>query len=217
MFTLIIGIVLGALLLFVILLLVTEVFATYPVWARFGSAVHSLSPESSTPKKNKRIRFRLLLAVVIVLGLSSIAFVITNLPQRVETPPVVEAKSSEAPKSAFNKLLSDSLPGYGLLFLLQTKWDGGKMYGNNRVAFSTNASWRFTDCRYFLLDREDYLIKELPFTQNDFVFEMQRDSSISGMINRFQVEMPLSEYRKIDKVQVVLDRKLLAQVPFTQR
>lgn len=210
MFQLILGSLLGLLLLFVILLGVTEVIANYPIWKN----ADELWPPAGRQQQRKtkhlyRLPLLLLLGAALLGGGITGFFISHGFPGE-ESASVRSAEMVELPGRVFTKTHSDSMPGYGLTFVLQTKWEDGKLYGNNRIKLGNNAYWRFADCRYFLLDAEGYLIKALSFTQNDFVFETTPDGKPTALINRFQVVLPFPDYEKMETLQVALDRKLSA-------
>jgi hypothetical protein len=65
-FQLILGISLGIILLFVILLLITEVAATYPVWKQFDS--NFSAPVAPIPQKSKGERNTLKILLLVLTG-----------------------------------------------------------------------------------------------------------------------------------------------------
>ncbi len=207
MFQLILGISLGVILLFVILLLITEVAATYPVWKQIDSSFSRQTP--TQPQQNKRGRnaLKLLILVLTAVGiLCVLGYLINNKTEPQQTAPGINAENATA--TVYTKLLSANSADYLLSFRLQTKWQDGKLYGNNSITFNTDSVWRPTDCRYYLLDREGFLIKEIVFSPDDFVFETNPSGRTRGLVNKFNTQLSLQEYRKIEKLQVVLDEKL---------
>jgi hypothetical protein len=124
-----------------------------------------------------------------------------------------EILAETAPAGTETKMLSATLTGLPLQFRLQTKWDDGKLLGTNQVRFSADSVGPFAECRYYLLDKEGFLVKELVFTPDDFVAETTPGGKVRGLLNRFATPMHPKDYRKIEQLQVVLDKKVHPQAP----
>lgn len=206
---LIIGISLGIILLFVIVLLVTEMTATYPVWKHFQH--RSSVPDNDTgfreePRNGLGV---LLLVLVSIIGFCIAGFLIGTAWPRKTPEPITKAVSISQPVNAEGgKKLSDSLPSQHLFFTSETKWEDGKMYCNNQVFPENPQPLEFTELRYAFLDKDEFLIRELRFTPNDFVAEMNAYGSLAALLNRSSTAMTEKEYGRIKKLQVVLDKKL---------
>ena len=222
MLQLIIGITLGIILLFVIMLLITEMASTYPVWKHFEkSPKASLPAYTFTEKKEKEpgnLR-ALLLVLLCITGFGVAIFLIVSSPsqgvQPVSERPAYSGRTPEAPPTApavsLERRLTDISTVYGLMITLQTKWADGKIYGNSRVSFEKTPVPNVTDWRFSLLDKDGFLIREFHFSANDFVFETGANEQITGLLNRFNADMSLKEYQRIDRLQVVVDKKLSSQ------
>lgn len=210
MLQLIIGISLGIILLFVILLLITEVTATYPVWKHFNTDLLSKVNDQVFKTRGERNSLKLLLLVVsCLLGFCIVAFLIGSSVPPGKGNAVVKVDSLRTTAAlTTQKQLSDSIGEHGLFFSLEAKWEDGKLYGNNRVSFLKSPVWSFADWRYSLLDADGFLIKEFRFALADFVFETKPGGRITGLLNRFNAEMTIKEFQRIEKLQVVLDKKV---------
>jgi hypothetical protein len=206
-FQLILGISLGLLLLFVVLLLVTEVAATYQVLKHFDrndSPPDSMLPRQGIARQNhSKILLLLLSGVAILSVLIYLLIEKTNL--QAATPGV---KAEQAAPSVQSKLLSALSSDHTISFRLQTKWQDGKMYGNNSVFFHTDSIRPLTGCRYFLLDKDGFLVKQVLFSTNDFVYETGPDGRVRGLMSKFNTDLSPEDYQKIEKLQVVLDNQI---------
>jgi hypothetical protein len=146
-------------------------------------------------------------------------FLIVSSPaqgvQPVGERPAYSGRTPEAPATApavlLERRLTDISTVYGLMITLQTKWADGKIYGNSRVSFEKTPVPNITDWRFSLLDKDGFLIREFHFSANDFVFETGANEQITGLLNRFNADMSLKEYQRIDRLQVVVDKKLSSQ------
>ncbi|NTS40046.1 hypothetical protein HRG84_03945 [Flavisolibacter sp. BT320] len=210
MFQLIIGILLGVLLLFVIILLITEVATTYPVWKQAGrEAAFGDEPLNGRGRRSP-VRIFLLILVALI-GLSMAVYLVgTRLLEPGETVAKNQAASNTSEEPVLHaKVLTASYAGRQVHFRLQTKWEDGKLYGNNNISFQSDSVWRFTDCRYHLLDKEGFLVKEIIFVPDDFIYITTPEGKTNGVSSKFNTEISLREYRKIEKLQVVLDKKMV--------
>lgn len=212
MFQLVIGIVLGIILLFVIVLLITEVAATYPVWRQGESG--SVFGGHPLPGRERRNPVRIFLLILVALaGLGMAVYLVSSEMVKPEPPAAENRLPATTASAVHTKLLTGSSSNSLLVFRLQTKWEDGKLYGNNSINFRSDSAWRFTDCRYHLLDHDGFLVKEIVFLPEDFVYTTSPDGRITGISNKFNTEVSLKEYQKIEKMQVVLDKKLLHLIP----
>lgn len=208
MLQLIIGISLGIILLFVIVLLVTEMTATYPVWKHFQH--RSPAPDNDTgfqhePRNGPNV---LLMVLVCIIGFCIAGFLIgTAWPGKIPEPITKAVSVNQVARAAGEKKLSDSLVSQHLFFTSAIKWEDGKMYCNNQVFPENPQPLTFTELRYSFLDKDEFLIRELHFTANDFVTEMNAYGGIAALLNRSSAEMSEKEYNRIKKLQVVLDKK----------
>jgi hypothetical protein len=201
---LIIGISLGLILLFVILILISELTATYPVWKHFNRPFHSAWNNGPEKGKQNKLPF-LLLLLVCLFGIGMAAFLVTDTLPRNDEPKVkADSASRVMQEPKVRKLLTDSLPGF--FFRTETKWEDGKMYCNNQVFLENPQPLHFSDLRYSFLDKDEFLIKELHFTFNDFVSETNGYGGISALLNRCSTELSQKEFDRIDKLQVVLNK-----------
>lgn len=207
MFQLILGISLGAILLFVLLLLITEVAATYPIWKHFDnrSPTSQDSPRGLDGKRNNIALWLLLLIVLLIISLSAYFLSIERGKQQM---PETKLEKQAPPTNVYSKQLAGSDAGRRFFFSLQTKWEDGKMYGNNAVTFHQDTLLGFSECRYHLLDRDGFLISEIVFSPNDFVYTTGAEGKVNGLSGRFNIEIGLQEYQKVQKLQVVLDKRL---------
>lgn len=205
MLQLIIGISLGLILLFVILLLVSELTATYPVWKHFKHPSLSFPKQSAETEKQTNLPFILLL-LVCLFGIGMAAFLVTEALPQTEEPKVQADTASRSmlvmPKT--RKLLTDSLPGF--FFRTETKWEDGKMYCNNQVFLENPQPLNFSELRYSFLDKDDFLIKEIQFSPSDFVTETNGYGGLSALLNRCNTDLSQKEFYRIEKLQVVLDK-----------
>lgn len=208
MFQLILGISLGIILLFVLLLLITEVAATYPVWKQFDKREPSLhdSPPQRNDKRNYMAIWLLVLVVLLIICLIAY-FISTEVTKQKQ--PEEKTEATAAPKKGYTKLLSGSDAGHFAFFRLQTKWQDGRMYGNNTITFHKDTVLQFSDCRYHLLDGDGFLVREISFSPEDFVYTSGPSGTVNGLSSKFNTEMELQDYRKIEKLQVVLDKKIV--------
>lgn len=209
MFQLIIGILLGVLLLFVIVLLITEVATTYPVWKQADKepSFHDHSHNSQERRSPVRI---FLLILVALIGLSMAVYLVgSQLMQPEEKTVQKRTETNDAEAVVYTKVLTASFAGQQIHFSLQIKWEDGKLYGNNNISFRSDSAWRFSDCRYHLLDKEGFLVKEIVFVPDDFIYITTPEGRINGVSSKFNTEISLREYRKIEKLQVVLDKKMV--------
>lgn len=212
MFQLVLGIFLSVLLLVVILLLVTEVAATYPFRKHFDETILA-QPTDRYPARSRGWTNLKLFFVVLgcMLGVCIALLVITGSTQPKNSPSLLRSASVTAPPAkANNKLLTDSSMSHSLTFSLQLKWEDGKMYGNNKVGLTDSLNPGFTDLRYYLLDRDGFLIKELSFIQDDFIAELGPDNRVQNLTNKFNTVINAGEFQKIEKMQAVLDKKTTA-------
>lgn len=208
MFQLIIGILLGVLLLFVIILLITEVATTYPVWKQANG--ESAFNDHNGRQRKSPVRIFLLILVALI-GLSMAVYLVgTRLiePEKAVVKELAEPETEREPVLHV-KVLTASFAGRQIHFRLQTKWEDGKLYGNNNISFQSDSAWRFSDCRYHLLDKEGFLVKEIIFVPDDFIYLTTPQGRTSGLSSKFNTEISLREYRKIEKLQVVLDKKMV--------
>lgn len=217
MLPLILGISLGIILLFVVVLLVTEMAATYPVWKQFDrerlphSGQYILQPTI----RQKRLKI-LLLALVCLLALFAIFVLVRNPAEKSGSEAVVEARTEAGtlPLPA-GKFLTDSLAEQGVLVTLLAKWQDEKIYCNTRILFQqapAASEWQIS-----LLDKEGFVIKEFRFTAADFVAEVQPGGAITALLNRSNAPLSQKEYQRIVKLQVVLDKKLPRQAGAGER
>jgi hypothetical protein len=209
-FQLIIGILLGVLLLFVIILLITEVATTYPVWKQADKEPSFNDHTHNGRERRSPVRIFLLILVALI-GLSMAVYLVGSelmQPEEKAAPKSVETNEAEEPV-VYTKVLTASFSGQQIHFRLQTKWEDGKLYGNNNISFRSDSAWRFSDCRYHLLDKEGFLVKEIIFVRDDFIYVTTPDGRINGVSSKFNTEISLREYRKIEKLQVVLDKKMV--------
>lgn len=202
----------GVILLFVIMLLITEMASTYPVWKHFGTKnnFHLSDQHSERKEKQPKSLRTLLLVFFCIVGFGVAAFLIFNALAAKEQTPVAEVRTaSEQPvMSPVERRLTDVSAGYDLLFTLQTKWEDGKIYGNNRITFQKLPAPNFSDWLYSLLDKDGFLIKEFHFSSNDFVSETDTAGRTTALLNRFNADMSLKEYQRIDRLQVVVDKRI---------
>ena len=210
MFQLIIGILLGVLLLFVIVLLITEVATTYPVWKQAEREPSFNDHNHNGRERRNPVRIFLLILVALI-GLSMAVYLVGSelLQPEEKTAQKQPAADDEQEPVVYTKILTASFAGQQIHFRLQTKWEGGKLYGNNNISFRSDSVWRYSDCRYHLLDKEGFLVKEIIFVPDDFIYITTPEGRINGVSNKFNTEISLREYRKIEKLQVVLDKKMV--------
>lgn len=209
MFQLVIGIFLGVLLLFVILLLVTEVAATYPLRKQFDQMMLTPVTDQFEKKAGKRNNLKLLLLLLgCMLGFSIVVLFINDAPGKKEQPSLLRVQTISEPVKRTAKTLTNNAAGDSLFFTLQLKWEDGRMYGNNKVTFTRTSVLNITDWRYFLLDNDGFLIKELGFTLDSFVVITNPDDGAPGLLNRFNSGISVDEFHKIEKMEVALDRKV---------
>ena len=208
MLQLIIGISLGIILLFVIVLLVTEMMATYPVWKQFHRPAGDV-PESSlgNGKSGSSTLLLLLLACLVVLAIA--ALLMTNrLPGKPAEESTIVHSASKEEVVKTEKLFVDSTSQPGIFFRSETKWEDGKMYCNNRVFLENPQPLTFTEMQFSFLDKDHFQIGRLQLTPGDFVVETNGYGGISALLNRGAVEMSVKEYGRIEKLQVALDKKV---------
>jgi len=201
---LIIGISLGLIFLFVVILLVTEMAATYPVWKQFDSAL--LTRLHADLFKNKTGRNGLksiLLVLACFLGFCIVGLLVSN-----SAPPSIKPVETTNPTVVVQKQLADSATGYGYKFSCHTKWQDGKIYCNNRIYLQHSSAPLVAECRFELLDKDGFLLKEFSFTPADFFSETQPDGELTALLNHCKAEMGIDEYLRIEKLQVVLDKKI---------
>lgn len=212
MFQLIIGVLLGIILLFVIVLLITEVGSTYPVWRQGERG--SVFNDQSLPSREQRNPVRIfLLILVALLGLGIAVYLVSSELTQPNAAVAEKLPPASDKPAVYTKLLTGSSANQLLYFRLQTKWEEGKLYGNNSINFRNDSAWRFTDCRYHLLDKDGFLVKEIVFLPEEFVYMTTPEGRITGISNKFNAEISLREYQKIEKMQVVLDKRLLHLLP----
>jgi hypothetical protein len=205
---LIIGISLGIILLFVIVLLVTEMAATYPVWKHFQHRSPAPGNDKGFQQEQRNGLHVLLLVMVCIIGFCIAGFLIgTAWPGKPPAPFTKAVSVNQPVKATGEKKLSDSLVSQHLFFTSETKWEDGKMYCNNQVFPENPQPLLFTELRYSFLDKDEFLIRELHFTPNDFVTEMNAYGGIAALLNRSSTGMSEKEYNRIEKLQVVLDKK----------
>lgn len=211
MLQLIIGISLGVILLFVIVLLVTEMAATYPVRKQFDQLpVDTVrKPELPQRKKTKGTALMLLLCLAAFL---LIAYFITNLlpPEQskaTKTTPPVSNRPPDKPRKRF----ADSISHPGFFFTAETKWEDGRLYCNNRVFFENPQPAPFSEMRYVFLDKDGFQLRAFSFAASDFVVETNPFGGVASLLNRSSTEMSWKEYNRVEKLQVVLDKKLPAK------
>lgn len=207
MLQLIIGISLGIILLFVIVLLVTEMMATYPVWKQFHRPADLHESSSGSGKSASSTFLLLLLACLVVLAI--VALLITNkMPgKQVEENSLVHSASKQESIKT-EKFVVDSMSQPGIFFRSESKWEDGKMYCNNRVFFENPQPPTFTEMRFSFQDKDHFQISELQLTPGDFVTETNGYGGVSALLNRSTVEMSVKEYGRIEILQVVLDKKV---------
>ena len=208
MLQLIIGISLGLLLLFVLLLLITEVAATYPVWKQ--GERESDSPLTSLPQRNggRQGSFKLVLLILtgmVALGAGSY-LLISTLGRNVTAPELKISEAAAAGKA--RKYLTGTVEGHQIRFQLQTKWEDGKIYGNSVFEPGSDTAWQFKESRFYFLDQEGFLLKLISFSPDDFVFITDANEKVTGLTHKFSTAMTLAEYEKVAKLQVVLDKKV---------
>jgi hypothetical protein len=209
-FQLIIGILLGVLLLFVIVLLITEVASTYPVWKQADREPSFNDHANNGRERRSPVRIFLLILVALI-GLSMAVYLVGSQlmqPEEQTAKKPTETDSTQEPV-VYTKVLTASFAGRQIHFRLQTKWEDGKLYGNNNISFRSDSVWRFSDCRYHLLDKEGFLVKEIIFVPDDFIYLTTPEGRINGVSSKFNSEISLREYQKIEKLQVVLDKKMV--------
>lgn len=208
MLQLIIGISLGIILLFVIVLLVTEMAATYPVWKHFQHRSPAPDNDNGFRQEPRNGLNVLLLVLVCIIGFCIAGFLIGSAWPGKNPEPITKAVSINQPVRATGaKKLSDSLVSRQLFFTSETKWEDGKMYCNNQVFPEDPQPLLFTELRFSFLDKDGFLIRELRFTPSDFVTEMNAYGGIAALLNRSSTGMSEKEYNRIAKLQVVLDKK----------
>ncbi len=212
MFQLVIGILLGIILLFVIVLLITEVGSTYPVWRQGEKGFVFSDPSPPTHGRRNPLRIFLLILVA-VLGLGMAVYLVSSQLTQPDAAVAEKLPPASDKPPVYTKLLTGSAANQLLQFRLQTKWEEGKLYGNNNINFRNDSAWQFTDCRYHLLDRDGFLVKEIVFLPEEFVYMTNPSGRITGISNKFNSEISLREYQKIEKMQVVLDKKLIHLLP----
>lgn len=212
MLQLIIGILLGVILLFVIVLLITEMASTYPVLKSLDTHNGSSFEQPVHHKKERTTNgMRITLVVFLcILGFGVAAFLISNSLMTKDTAPAesLPVGNASLASPAVERRLTDVSEEYGLLFTLQTKWEDGKIYGNNRIAFQRIPTANFSEWLYSLLDKDGFLIREFHFSTTDFVAETDTSGRTSAFLNRFNAEMSLKEYQRIDRLQVVVDKRI---------
>lgn len=212
MFQLIIGILLGVLLLFVIVLLITEVATTYPVWKQAEREPSFTDHSHNGRERRSPVRIFLLILVALI-GLSMAVYLVGSQLVQPEENSVQKRTEPDDINTdepvVYTKVLTASFAGQQIHFRLQTKWEDGKLYGNNNISFRSDSSWRFSDCRYHLLDKEGFLVKEIVFVPDDFIYVTTPEGRVNGVSSKFNTEISLREYRKIEKLQVVLDKKMV--------
>lgn len=208
MFQLIIGISLGIILLFVLLLLVSELTATYPVWKHFQKTPFTTGKAAKLNKGRSPLK-RLLLLLFSLVALCLVAFFMRHhlLPAKKHA---IENKAPEVLAAAAAKNLR--LRSAAALFTLETKWEEGKIYGKGRITFRDTLMPVFVILSYLLLDKDGFLIKEFQFPRTDFLYETDSSGRTTALLNRFRAAMDLKEYRHIASMQVVLDKKLLTAI-----
>ena len=210
MFQLILGISLGLILLFVLVLLVTEMAATYPVWKHFKMdlSAHPGNP-AKPPGTKKRLAKVVLVTLLAIASFCTIAQLVNGFrAEKEDRTAAAETKPVNQPADfSAKKYLSDSVSTPGLRFASQIKWEEGKMYCNNRVLFENEPAWNFTDCHYSFLDKEGFLITDIHFSQTDFVTETKA-GRMTALLNRSNISISFGEYQRIAQLQVVLDNKL---------
>lgn len=209
MFQLILGISLGVILLFVILLLITEVAYTYPVWKSAGKNLSSPFTQLAEKKDKRNLRI-LLLSLLGVIGIClAVYFFSLKDPAPAKVLPQETIQPSTPSPSLFAKQLAGISADGKLSFRLQTKWEEGKLYGNNTITFTNDSVWRYTNCRYLLLDKDGFLLKEILFSSNDVAYIVGPANRNAGVMSKFNIEMGRREYQRIDKLQVILDNKIV--------
>lgn len=209
MFQLVIGIFLGVLLLFVILLLVTEVAATYPLRKQFDQSLLPQVNDRFVKKGGEQNHLKLILLILgCMLGFGIIVLFINDAPGKKSPPSLLRSHTISEPVKRTTKTLTNNAAGDSLLFTLQLKWEDGRMYGNNKVTFTRTSVLNFSDWRYFLLDKDGFLIKELAFTLDSFVVMTNPGDGAIGLLNRFNSNISIDEFQKIEIMEVALDRKV---------
>jgi flagellar basal body-associated protein FliL len=208
-FQLILGISLGLILLLVVVLFITEVAATYPVWKSFSPSLSSQAhhAENGNKKKSSGLMYALL-AFLIISCLAIVFLLISSAGADKQENRGVRVEKTKPPALvSTKKYLTDSLAEQGLLFTTQMKWEDGKMYCNNRVLLLGEQAPNFSDWYFSLLDKDGFLIKDFHFSQNDFVAE-EAAGRTTAFLNRCQAAISLNEYQRIARLQVVLDKKI---------
>lgn len=210
MLQLIIGVFLGVILLFVIVLLLTEITSTYPVWKHFSNKSLLYANRLPAAKARKQNRLRLFLLLMgCLLGIAAVAFFAGKLLFATRATAAKEANvKSRLPVAPVNRHLTAIATDDGLLFTLQTKWEDGKIYGNNKVLFQKAPITNFSDWLYLLLDKDGFLLKEFHFSPTEFIVETAADGRVTALLNRFNAAMTQKEYLRIDRLQVVVDKKV---------
>ncbi|HVK97440.1 MAG TPA: hypothetical protein VM368_06465 [Flavisolibacter sp.] len=212
MFQLILGIALSVILLFVITLLLTEVAATYPLMNRYERNIFVRFNEFLFKNAGERNKARLLLLVLsCILGLSITAYFISNPTEKYGNSQTTATPPVHVAPLPVTKTFTDSITVQGLVFIVRTKWEDGKIYCNNYIRFLDRPIWSFKDWSFYMLDNDGYLIKKISYTLNDLSFETRPEGGIMGLVGKTNDQLSLNEYHKIKKVEVVLDRKMTAK------
>ena len=218
MFQLILGISLSVILLFVITLLLTEVAATYPMMNRYEGNIFVRFNDFLFKKAEDRNKARLLLLVLsCILALCITAFIISSVPEKSvdtlisNTTATGGEKLQGPPPVVTNKTLTDSYSELALGFSFRTKWEDNKIYANAYVRFDGKPIWSFKDWSFYLLDKDGFQVAKYSFALSDLIFETSPGGAIIGLAGRATPqELTLAEYQKIDRLQVVLDRRKAA-------
>ena len=208
MLQLIIGISLGLLLLFVLLLLITEVAATYPVWKQAGRESDSPMPPPPQSNGGRQGSFKLVLLILTgMVALGAVSYLLITALGRNVTAPELKVSEAAEPGRA-RKYLTGTVEGHQIRFQLQTKWEDGKIYGNSVFEPGSDTAWQFKESRFYFLDQEGFLLKLISFSPDDFVFITDANEKVTGLTHKFSTAMTLAEYEKVAKLQVVLDKKV---------
>jgi hypothetical protein len=143
--------------------------------------------------------------VWIILGILCLIVLATAFGLSINQPaPVV--KEQKTTQDLQPKVMGANSAGYSAFFQLHTKWEGGKLYGNSTVTFHTDSVKVPTECRFFLLDKDGFLVKSISFSPADFVWEV--GSTPPRLVCRFNTDMSSDDYLKIEKLQVAVDGKV---------